>query len=237
MRAWLVFAAAAAVPLPAADLAPLPPALAGSEIFARLVEHNHQQESLLSGYSERRTYSAENSSGKVYAVEQVRMSYAPPGEKSFELISGQGSWLVRDLVFSRLREAESATARGKDHADSSITPANYRFETVGAEEIGGRPCYIVKATPLHKSKYLFEGRVWIDAADFAIAKIQGHPAANPSFWTHHVEFTRTYSKVGDFWLPAKDATIADMRLYGRKTLSITHYDYVLELGERVTESK
>jgi hypothetical protein len=115
------------------------------------------------------------------------MSYAAQGEKSFELISGHGSWVVRNLVFNRLREAETAAVRGKDHRDSSITPANYVFETLGTGELGGRLCYIVQATPLHNNKYLFEGRVWIDAAEFAIVQIEGHPAVDPSFWTRHVE--------------------------------------------------
>jgi len=235
MRALcFVLAAAAVASLPAADLGNVPPLLSGTEIFARLVEHNRKQDRLLRGYSVSRTYSAENNAGKVYAREEVRMSYDPAGEKSFQLISGYGSWLVRDLVFSRLREAEITAARGPDRTQSSITPGNYRFDAAGTGEIAGRPCYIVRVTPLHKNKYLFEGRVWIDAAEFAIAQIDGHPAANPSFWTRHVEFVRSYAKVGDFWLPSRDATVADIRLYGRKTLTIVHYNYILEPGETLS---
>jgi hypothetical protein len=222
-----LFAAASAV-LRAADQAAAPAALNGDEIFARLVERNRQRENLLQRYSVRRTYSAENKGGKVYAVEEVRMNFAAPREKKFEVTSSRGSWVVRDLVFSRLRDTEAATARGQERADSSITPANYRFESLGVEEIGGRPCYVVRATPLHKSKYLFEGQVWVDAEDFAVARIEGHPAANPSFWTRRIEFVRSYGKVGEFWLPSSDATVADIRLDGRRILNIIHRDYVLE---------
>ena len=131
-------------------------------------------------------------------------------------------------MFNRLRDTEAAAARGPDHSDSSITPDNYRFEALGVEGVGGRQCYVVRAVPVHKNKYLFEGRIWIDTEDFAVARIEGHPAANPSFWTRHVEFVRSYAKYGDFWLPAKESTVADIRLYGRKTLKIEHYDYVVE---------
>jgi hypothetical protein len=236
MRALLFVlsaASVAALPAAAADRPAAGP-LSGDEILSRLMEHNRQRESLLRRYSVKRTYSAEGTPGKVYAVEEVRMSYTAPGEKSFELISGHGSWVVRDLVFSRLRETEAATAKGNDRRDSSITPANYRFVTLGTEQLDGRLCYVVQATPVHKNKYLFEGRVWIDAAEFAVARIEGHPAANPSFWTHRIEFVRSYTKVGDFWLPSKDATVADIRLYGRKTLNIDHYSYVLEPGDRAS---
>jgi hypothetical protein len=213
----------------AADTPSPEASLNGDEIFQRLVEYNRQREIRLRGYLVRRSYTATNNSGKLYAVEEVRMNYAAPGEKKFELISGSGSALVRELVFSRLRDAEAVASREQSHKESAITPANYHFETLGMEELDGRRCFVVRAGPMHKNKYLFEGRVWIDSEDFAIARIEGHPAANPSFWTRHVEFVRSYAKFGDFWLPTKDATVADIRLYGRKILNIEHYDYVLEV--------
>ena len=139
------------------------------------------------------------------------MIYAAPDEKTFVTLSARGSWLVRDLVFSRLMQTEAATARGKERNDSSITPANYRFEALGADEVGGRPCYVVQAIPLRKNKYLFAGRVWVDAGEFAIARIAARPASNPSFWIRHVEFVRNYSKVGSLWLPSRDETVGSER--------------------------
>jgi len=226
MRTALILMAI--VPLRGADMTAPLSALTGDEIFERLVEHNRAREILMRGYSVERTYSAENESGKKYAVEVVRMEYTAAGEKSFELISGSGSWVVRNLVFTRLRETETSAAHGGDRKDSSITPANYRLTPEGIEDIDGRPCYVAQATPLHKNKYLFEGRIWVDAEDFAVARIEGHPAANPSFWTQRVEFVRTYGKYGSFWLPSKDYTLAHIRFYGRKVLNIEHYDYVLQ---------
>jgi hypothetical protein len=205
--------------------------LTGDEIFSRLIEHNRQRESLVRGYSVQRAYSATNRSGKLYAAEEVRMTYAAPDEKTFVTLSARGSWLVRDLVFTRLMQTESAAARGKERNDSSITPANYRFEALGTDEVDGRPCYVVQAIPLLKNKYLFEGRIWIDAVEFATTRIVARPASNPSFWIRHVEFVRTYSKVGSLWLPSRDETVADIRIYGRKVLTIDHHDYVLNTGD------
>jgi hypothetical protein len=225
----LLFAAAAS--LQAADISTALAPLTGDEIFSRLIEHNRQRESLLRGYSVQRAYSATNKSGTLYAAEEVRMSYAAPDEKTFVTLSARGSWLVRDLVFSRLMQTEAATARGKERNDSSITPANYRFEALGGDEVGGRPCYVVQAIPLRKNKYLFAGRVWVDAGEFAIARIAARPASNPSFWIRHVEFVRTFSKVGSLWLPSRDETVADIRIHGRKVLTIDHHDYVLNTGD------
>jgi hypothetical protein len=231
MRGFLLLLAA--VVATAADLPTAPAVLSADQIFSRLIEKNRERESLLRSYSVRRTYSASNTSGKQYAEEDVRMSCSEPAEKKFELISARGSWLVRSLVFSRLRESEATAAGGKERNDSSITPANYRLEALGTEELNGRLCYVVEAIPLRKDKYLFEGRAWVDAADFAVARIAARPARNPSFWIRQVEFVRTYAKIGDFWLPFKDETVADIRAYGHKILTIDHYDYVLNAGEEV----
>jgi hypothetical protein len=225
----LLFLVAAS--LQASDISTAVESLTGDEIFSRLLEHNRQRERLLRGYSVQRAYSAANSSGKLYAAEEVRMSYTAPDEKTFVTLSARGSWLVRDLVFSRLMQTEAAAARGKERNDSSITPANYRFEALGTDEVGGRPCYAVQAIPLRKNKYLFEGRIWIDAVEFAMARIVARPASNPSFWIRHVEFVRNYSKVGNFWLPSRDETVADIRIHGRKVLTIEHHDYVLTMGD------
>jgi hypothetical protein len=138
----LLFAVAAA--LQAADISTALAPLTGDEILFRLIEHNRQRESLLRGYSVQRAYSATNRSGKLYAAKEVRMSYAAPDEKTFVTLSSRGSWLVRDLVFSRLMQTEAAAARGKERNDSSMAPANYRFEALGAGEVGGRPCYVVQ---------------------------------------------------------------------------------------------
>ena len=33
---------------------------------------------------------------------------------------------------------------------------------------------------------------------------------------------REYDKIGDFWFPVRDETFVDVKLYGRKTLTIEH---------------
>ena len=81
---------------------------------------------------------------------------------------------------------------------------------------------MVKALPRRKDEYLFEGRIWIDSIAFAIVKIAGHPARNPSLWITRADFVREYEKIGDFWFPVKDEISVDVKLYGRKTLTIEH---------------
>lgn len=116
----------------------------------------------------------------------------------------------------------------------AITPANYTLELLGEQQVGPYRCILARATPKRKDKYLFEGKVWIDMEDFAVVRITGHPAKKLSFWIERVEFVRKYQKIGGFWLPQKDETRVQVRMYGQKVLTIDHQNYVLT-GARTTE--
>jgi hypothetical protein len=195
----------------------------GEQIFAELVRHNELRTANLREYSAVRTYAVSDLNGKIHAQEIVRMQYTAPDKKSFKTLEEQGSSVIRHMVLKRLMESEVSAAAGQEHHDSSITPANYTFHPLAEEDLGVHHCFVVNAIPKRKDKYLFEGKVWIDSADFAVVKIAGHPAKKLSFWITRADFVRQYEKIGDFWLPAKDETFVEVRLYGKKILRIEHH--------------
>jgi hypothetical protein len=47
---------------------------------------------------------------------------------------------------------------------------------------------------------------------------------------------RNYQKIDGFWLPQKDETFVQVKLYGKKILIIDHENYALA-GARNTEEK
>ena len=194
-------------------------------LFAKLLDRNQWRDSLLQRYSVRRIYRVTNSKGVLSAEEQVSLQFEAPGTKKYDVVSEKGSAAIRRLVFKPLLESEVETAGGRSRHNSSITPSNYSLEIVGQEEIDGRPCYVVIATPLRKNKYLFKGKVWIDSADFAVVKIDGEPAKNPSWWTRKIHFVRQCQKIGDFWLPRTDESVTTVRIFGTHILTIEHRDY------------
>ena len=128
-------------------------------------------------------------------------------------------------------ESEAESASGQQHRDSSLKPANYTFHLIGEQDIGPYHCIVAEAVPKRKDKYLFEGRIWIDVQDFAVVRIAGHPAKKLSFWINRAEFVRQYQKIGEFWVPCKDQTFVDMKLYGKKVLTIDHRDYTINGGQ------
>jgi outer membrane lipoprotein-sorting protein len=211
-------------------LTPLNPAyqgMTGDELFAKLSECNRSRDARLQQYSAIRTYRVTSDKGKLYAQEVVQVDYQAPDRKSFRTVSEEGSGLVRDMVLKRLIESESQTSSGRAHHDSAIKPANYEFNLVGEQDVGPYHCLVAEATPKRRDKYLFEGKVWIDAQDYAIVRIAGQPAKSLSFWINRADFVRQYQKLGAFWLPAKDDTTVHVRLYGTKILTIDHRDYAI----------
>jgi hypothetical protein len=78
---------------------------------------------------------------------------------------------------------------------------------------------------------LFEGRVWIDANDYSVVRIEGHPATKLSFWIQRADFVRQYQKIDGFWLPERDETLVHVRLYGKKILKIEHRNYVVNTDQ------
>src|SRR5712692_410238 len=204
-----------------------PVSLTSDEIVARMLERNHLRNEQLRRYSAVRTYEIRNVEGKLAAQAVVRVDYEAPDKKTFNKASEKGSGIVRHLVFDRLIQSEGETSAGREHHNSAITPANYTFVFAGEEEVGPYHCFVLEATPKRKDKYLFEGKIWIETEDFAVAKIAGHPAKKPSFWVNRADFVRRYQRLGGFWFPYRDETSVEVKIYGRRVFTVDHQQYVI----------
>jgi hypothetical protein len=204
-----------------------PMSLTGDDIIARMLELNRLRNEKLQRYSAVRTYVIRNLEGKLAAQAVVRVDYEAPDKKTFNKTSEKGSGIVRHLVFDRLIQSEGETSAGREHHNSAITAANYTFLLEGEEEVGPYHCFVLEATPKRKDKYLFEGKIWIDAGDFAVVKIAGHPAKKPSFWINRADFARQYQRIDGFWLPYRDETSVEVKLYGRRVFTVDHQQYVI----------
>ena len=222
-----------------APLEPLRPEINENQIVLEMVARNALRSANLADYSDMRTYQVADLNGKVHAEEVGRMEYRAPDKKSFVETSQSGSSLIRHLALKPLIASEIETAAGKQHRDSSISPNNYALHLLGEQQVRGHRCFVAEATPRRPDKYLFEGKVWIDAEDYAIVRIEGRPAKKLSFWIERADFVREYQKIGKFWLPQRDETVVQVRLYGRHVLIIDHQNYLVNasLGEKSTTAE
>ena len=97
---------------------------------------------------------------------------------------------------------------------------------LAAESVEGRPAYLNEVVPKRQDKYLFRGRTWVDAEDYALARVEGQPAKNPSFWTRSVHFVQQYRKNRFFWFPSSTDSVTEARIFGTTRVSIRYFDYM-----------
>jgi hypothetical protein len=221
---------------PVGTLDPLSPGIAGDRVFAELVAQNEARNAALAEYTVLRIYQVIDLKGKVHAQVRGQMEYRAPDKKTFVVTSEAGSYLVRHLALNPLIAGEIAVATGKAHRDSSFTPANYTLDLLGEQQIGSYRCFVARAIPKRRDKYLFEGKVWIDSQDYAIVRIEGHPAKKLSFWIKRANIVRQYQKIGGFWLPQRDDTLVQVRLYGKHVLMINYQDYSVKPAHYKSDS-
>jgi outer membrane lipoprotein-sorting protein len=200
--------------------------LSADEVMRRVLQMNEQRANELETYSSIRSYHLEcHCLSHKKADMVVRAEYEAPNKKVFTILSESGSGTVRSRVFKKLLEAEQESMREENQQRSAITPENYTFQLTDYQNFGGNEFYVLEARPLTKNKFLFRGRIWVDAKDFAIAQVEGEPAVNPSWWTVKTDFTRSYQKIGNFWLPEANESVTKVRIFGSAILTIKYGEY------------
>lgn len=202
-----------------------PPSLTAAEIVERMVQADNDRRTALAGYSGIRRYRFENKKFDKRAEMTVRMSCAEDGVKTFEVVNESGSGFVRKHILGKMIEAEEESSQKGERKGTRIIPENYDFRLLGTEILDGRENYVLQIEPRQPSKFSIRGRIWVDAGDFAIARIEGQPAKNPSFWIRSVKVEQRYERTGPFWLPSLNHSVAEARIFGATEVVIEYSDY------------
>ena len=224
---WFVPVLAFLIGFPAvAQQASVSAPLSADDVMKRVVEMNDARAKALEGYSSLRTYHLEcHCLSHKKADMVVRINYQAPNKKEFTIVSESGSGTVRDRVFKKLLEAEQESMRAENQQRSAITPENYAFQVSDYKKTDTDEFYVLDAQPRSKNKFLFRGQIWVEAKDFAITRVEGEPAVNPSWWTVRTDFKRRYQKIGDFWLPESNESETKVRVFGTAVLNIEYLNY------------
>jgi len=133
--------------------------------------------------------------------------------------------LIVDRVFRKLLESEQESMIAENRARTALNTENYNFTMIADESGGTSSNYVFQVEPKNPSKFLYRGKIWIDATDFAVSRMEVEPAKSPSFWTKKSEISHTYAKVGGFWLPKQNRSVSTIRLGGQAILTIDYNDY------------
>ena len=167
----------------------------------------------------------------------VEATYDKPASKSFIIISHSGSKLIMDRVFKRLLDSEKEALEPEVHQKTLLNRDNYDVTLTGLESAPTGDQFVLNVNPKSKSKYVYRGKVWVDANDFAVTRIDAEPAQNPSFWTRKNSIHHEYMKIGDFWVPRRNESDSDIRLGGHATLTIEYKNYRINQAGKQNPAK
>jgi hypothetical protein len=225
MKNHLLLAALIVIPatVAAADESPSLPT--ATEIVTRMGSHDLQRQGSIEGYAGMRRYVLDNQHLQKRAEMLVHVQGDPDGTKHFEVVSEEGWKAAHKHVLRKMLESESETSHPEARAKTRINPENYDFTIAGTEVIDGRKAYVLEISPKRKEKYLFRGRIWVDAEDYALARAEGQPAKNPSFWTKSTHFVQIYQKNGSLWFPRSTQSVTEAHIFGTTDVNIEYFDY------------
>lgn len=211
-----------AITVSAGENEPLPSANA---VVVAMLQHDAQRRSLATGYLGMRRYVLENERMHKQAELLAKVESESDGTKHFEVVEADGWKAAEKHVFRKMLESEAEASSPQVRATTQVCPENYDFTIIGRDVVEGRPAYALDVTPKRHEERLFAGRIWIDAQDYALVKVEGKPAKNPSFWTRSIHFTHTYRKSGPFWYPVSTESVTEVRIFGTTKVTINYFDY------------
>src|SRR5271155_2747426 len=194
-------------------------------LVARMLAHNDQRQRQLAGYRGMRRYVLGNDRMNKHAEMVVRVQGDADETKHFEVVSEEGWKAAQKHVLQKMLATESEASSPEMRLKARLSPENYEVHMAKTALLGDRMAYVIDVVPRRRDERLFEGQIWIDAQDYALAKVEGKPAKNPSFWTSSVHFVHTYQKNGPFWFPASTESVTEVRVFGSTSLTINYFDY------------
>jgi hypothetical protein len=209
--------------------------LSTEQIVKNLVGMNLERAQALHAYHGTRIYRVEYRGFPMTRSAEmiVDVNYRSPGTKEFTIQSATGSKMIIDEVFKKLLQAEKETLAAEAQRNTALNRDNYDFTLVGYESTPLGLMYVLMVEPKTKDKFLYRGRIWVDAEDFGVVRLEAQPGKSPSFWTKNSEVVQVYMKVSDFWLPARNHSIAAIRLGGRAELTIQYNNYQITSADPV----
>src|SRR5215469_4121944 len=192
----------------------------GEEILASVADTTLRAIS----YSGLREYKLRNIRFAKEATVTVREVHRSGERKQFTVLERSGSTRLVGIV-ERLLASEAEGSGPEKHYDNGINSANYEARLHGTETIAGRLCYVLDLKARHKSKYLINGTLWVDANSYGMVRLEGSTAASISIWIGTPKVVEEFSEVAGYWLPSRTRSVSSGRLLGASELEIRYTGY------------
>jgi hypothetical protein len=197
------------------------------EIVVRMAARNAERQAALARYSSDRTYRVEykGTGGEHHGEMLVHAEYSAPGQKRLTVVSESGSKVMCERVLRKVVASEEEASAKTNRTQMALLPENYHIELLGEETVDGVRAWVLRVSPKVENKFTYRGRVWVSMDDYAMVRLVGEPAKNPSWWISRASFDWRYGRNGEFWLPVRNVAVSHVRIGGEATLTIDYGEY------------
>ncbi|HEY6971310.1 MAG TPA: hypothetical protein VJA94_19020 [Candidatus Angelobacter sp.] len=190
-------------------------------IVSRMMAAREVNNAHIRAYTVKRDYELLDKQQQPKAQVIASITYFPPNQKEYNIESssgGMGGKVLRDIV---QKETESP----KEMQRKELSPENYDFQLAGDDVLDGRKCYVLTMNPKREEKDLIRGRIWVDAADYRIHRIEGSPVKSPSWWIRDLHILMSFTSVNGMWLHTSTHAVADVRFKGKYVVETRDLEY------------
>ncbi|WP_213807675.1 outer membrane lipoprotein-sorting protein [Granulicella sp. dw_53] len=200
-----------------------------NEIVTRMLEKNQERLVALESYETERTYRVDykGTGGHHEAEMRIRVEYTAPERKKMTVLSETGSKFLCQKILHKLVESEEEATAKTNRTQMSLSAENYTAELEGEETLDGIRTWVLKVVPKVDNKFTYRGRVWVSQDDYAMMRVVGEPAKNPSWWINHANFDSRYMRRGEVWVPQRNVSTSHVRIGGEATLTIDYGEYAV----------
>jgi hypothetical protein len=188
----------------------------------------------LSGYKVTEHYAVFRGKDEAHPAAEmvVKTTYLKQSGKSYEIVSQSGPAIWRSEVLGTLLDNEKRMSRPGILDTALIDSANYdmKLDAKASERLNGHDCLVLDITPRRSSPYLFKGRLWVNAQDFAIMQLEGTAAKSAFFLASAAEVSRQYDELNGLPMATHARAVSGSALLGKTVVKIDYSDYQLDLA-------
>lgn len=188
------------------------------------------REQQLNGYTAAEKYTVRNSHFDAPAELLAKVTYKKDIGKTYKVISRSGPPFLQKRVLDRILKDDADLSRPRERQHTLLTSSNYAMNVQGTEVVQGRLCYVIGLHPRKHNFSLIDGKAWVTANDFSLLRIEGKPAASPSFWTGKPSIERDYILIDGLSFAQRSRATSKGFFTGKSELDIQYSEYSLSLS-------
>ncbi|HEX4321524.1 MAG TPA: hypothetical protein VHZ52_11510 [Acidobacteriaceae bacterium] len=170
------------------------------------------------------------------AEETIQTVYLRATGKEYTHLSQSGSALWRAEVIDKILAGEKDLNLANHREGAWITSKNYELHPEpGRVQQNGVQCIVVDLKPLRKSPHLFNGKIWVDASDYTVVRLEGIPSQSPNVLAGQATVSREYIKIDGFSMATHAQAHSHTFLFGDTLLKIDYSGYKIETDHSASQ--